>query len=37
MDVRTAILVDFGGVLTSSVLAAFEEFGASIGGIRGCR
>ncbi len=32
MDVRTAILVDFGGVLTSSVLAAFEEFGASIGG-----
>ncbi len=28
---RMAILVDFGGVLTSSVLAAFEEFGASIG------
>ena len=29
---RNAILVDFGGVLTSSVLAAFNEFGASIGG-----
>jgi putative hydrolase of the HAD superfamily len=28
---RNAILVDFGGVLTSSVFAAFEEFGASIG------
>jgi len=30
-NTRMAILVDFGGVLTSSVLAAFEEFGASIG------
>lgn len=28
---RTAVLVDFGGVLTSSVHTAFEEFGASIG------
>ena len=27
-----AILVDFGGVLTSSVVAAFREFGASLGG-----
>ncbi|MFD3748018.1 HAD family hydrolase [Nocardia sp. NPDC058633] len=29
---RTAILVDFGGVMTSSVLRAFEEFGSSLGG-----
>ncbi|WP_190014651.1 HAD family hydrolase [Streptomyces lucensis] len=29
---RTAILVDFGGVLTSSVLWAFSDFGASLGG-----
>lgn len=29
---RTAVLVDFGGVLTSSVSRAFEEFGASLGG-----
>ena len=29
---RNAILVDFGGVLTSSVRAAFSEFGASLGG-----
>lgn len=29
---RTAVLVDFGGVMTSSVLRAFEEFGASLGG-----
>ncbi len=30
---RTAVLVDFGGVLTSSVLRAFEDFGgASLGG-----
>lgn len=28
----TAVLVDFGGVLTSSVLQAFEAFGASLGG-----
>ncbi|WP_337192077.1 HAD family hydrolase [Streptomyces sp. HUCO-GS316] len=29
---RTAILVDFGGVITSSVLRAFTDFGASLGG-----
>lgn len=29
---RTAVLVDFGGVITSSVLQAFTEFGASLGG-----
>ncbi|MFH0518051.1 HAD family hydrolase [Streptomyces sp. M41] len=29
---RTALLVDFGGVITSSVLRAFTEFGASLGG-----
>ena len=29
--VRTAVLVDFGGVITSSVLQAFTEFGASLG------
>lgn len=29
---RTAVLVDFGGVLTSSVLRAFESFGAALGG-----
>ncbi|MFE7167930.1 HAD family hydrolase [Streptomyces sp. NPDC057616] len=29
---RTAVLVDFGGVITSSVLRAFTEFGASLGG-----
>lgn len=31
-DVRSAVLVDFGGVITSSVLRAFTEFGASLGG-----
>jgi putative hydrolase of the HAD superfamily len=30
---RTAVLVDFGGVLTTSVLAAFENFGASVGAV----
>lgn len=29
---RTAVLVDFGGVITSSVLQAFTAFGASLGG-----
>lgn len=29
---RTAVLVDFGGVITSSVLRAFSDFGASLGG-----
>ncbi|MER5397438.1 HAD family phosphatase [Streptomyces sp. NPDC002599] len=29
---RTAVLVDFGGVITSSVLRAFTAFGASLGG-----
>ncbi|MEU5394866.1 HAD family phosphatase [Streptomyces tibetensis] len=29
---RTAVLVDFGGVITSSVLRAFTDFGASLGG-----
>lgn len=29
---RTAVLVDFGGVITSSVLQAFTDFGASLGG-----
>ncbi|QKV96198.1 HAD family phosphatase [Streptomyces sp. NA02950] len=29
---RTAVLVDFGGVITSSVLRAFYDFGASLGG-----
>ncbi|MDO1477986.1 HAD family hydrolase [Rhodococcus ruber] len=28
---RTAVLVDFGGVLTTSVCAAFEQFGAALG------
>lgn len=28
---RTAVLFDFGGVLTTSVIAAFREFGARIG------
>ncbi|MDV6297167.1 HAD family phosphatase [Rhodococcus aetherivorans] len=28
---RTAVLVDFGGVITTSVFAAFEEFGATLG------
>jgi putative hydrolase of the HAD superfamily len=28
---RSGLLLDFGGVLTSSVLRAFEDFGASIG------
>lgn len=28
---RTAVLVDFGGVVTTSVLAAFREFGATLG------
>lgn len=28
---RTAVLVDFGGVLTTSVFAAFEQFGAALG------
>lgn len=34
---RTAVLVDFGGVLTSSVLQAFEDFGASLGETHGFR
>ncbi|WP_437064434.1 HAD family hydrolase [Streptomyces sp. enrichment culture] len=29
---RSAVLVDFGGVITSSVLRAFTDFGASLGG-----
>lgn len=32
---RTAVLVDFGGVLTTSVLQAFEDFGASVGAVPG--
>lgn len=32
IDPRDAVLVDFGGVLTSSVLDAFRAFGASLGG-----
>src|SRR6476659_3213158 len=32
---RTAVLVDFGGVLTTSVLQAFEDFGVSVGAVRG--
>ena len=28
---RTAVLIDFGGVITSSVLRAFEEFGEQLG------
>ena len=32
---RTAVLVDFGGVLTTSVLKAFEDFGVSVGAARG--
>lgn len=28
---RTAVLIDFGGVVTTSVFAAFREFGASLG------
>ena len=32
---RTALLVDFGGVLTTSVLMAFEDFGVSVGAARG--
>ena len=32
---RTAVLVDFGGVLTTSVLEAFEDFGASVGAVPG--
>lgn len=31
MTGRRAVVFDFGGVLTSSVLAAFEEFGATLG------
>lgn len=33
--VRSAVLVDFGGVLTTSVLQAFEDFGASVGAVPG--
>jgi putative hydrolase of the HAD superfamily len=33
--VRSAVLVDFGGVLTTSVLQAFEDFGASAGAAPG--
>ena len=32
---RTALLVDFGGVLTTSVLQAFEDFGVSVGAVQG--
>jgi putative hydrolase of the HAD superfamily len=32
---RTAMLVDFGGVLTTSVLQAFEDFGVSVGAVQG--
>jgi putative hydrolase of the HAD superfamily len=32
---RTAVLMDFGGVLTTSVLQAFEDFGVSVGAARG--
>src|SRR6201998_4366932 len=28
---RTAVLIDFGGVITSSVLQAFEQFGELLG------
>ena len=28
---RSAILVDFGGVVTTSVLAVFREFGSELG------
>src|SRR5258705_3593611 len=28
---RTAVLIDFGGVITTSVLQAFEQFGALLG------
>ncbi|MCP2280457.1 HAD family hydrolase [Nocardia amikacinitolerans] len=31
IDPRDAVLVDFGGVMTTSVLDAFREFGASLG------
>lgn len=31
-NTQTAVLVDFGGVITSSVLQAFTDFGASLGG-----
>ncbi|TLF73198.1 HAD family hydrolase [Nocardia cyriacigeorgica] len=31
LDPREAVLVDFGGVMTTSVLEGFREFGASIG------
>lgn len=31
MNTRDAVIFDFGGVLTTSVLAAIEKFGASIG------
>jgi putative hydrolase of the HAD superfamily len=31
MSGRTAVLFDFGGVLTTAVLAAFAEFGAELG------
>ncbi|MFE9017904.1 HAD family hydrolase [Streptomyces sp. NPDC007808] len=30
-EARSAVLVDFGGVITSSVLRAFTDFGASLG------
>jgi putative hydrolase of the HAD superfamily len=33
--VKRAVLVDFGGVLTTSVLQAFEDFGASVGAAPG--
>lgn len=32
---RAAALVDFGGVLTTSVLAAFDDFGAAVGAAPG--
>ena len=32
---HTGLLVDFGGVLTTSVLQAFEDFGVSVGAVRG--
>jgi hypothetical protein len=28
---RTAVLIDFGGVITTSVLRAFEQFGELLG------
>jgi putative hydrolase of the HAD superfamily len=31
---RTAVLVDFGGVLTTSMLQAFEDFGVSVGAVQ---